>query len=477
MLKPEETSQTESAETTPEAESGNGIGENKTLLGIPIPESFSKRTSWLQKVLFHIWKFIQITAREALSDGVPLKSTALTFASLLLMIPLLAISFSLFKAFGGGEWFTDTLRPFLIEVLAPGTGPKVATKIQELMDSAGSATLGGLGVLLLVLAVYGIFSGIETTVNAIWDTRSRAGTLQRLPLYWGMVTIVPILVVGSLAISTYLQAVPIISEAVRQVEVTAQVLNRVLSMTMIIGSFFLLYRFVPATKVKTTAALAGALTAGLLYEGFKAAFIIYTADLVQYDVIYGSLAIVPLLLIWVNLSWILVLSGVEVSFVAQNYSTLLLKPKHLKLSRNQKNAIAYLLLKEVTNAFRAEREELVLDDWARQWQIPITIANETAGRLKSGGIIEYVDRAYTAVLLARAPERVSISDIEALLALETVNEWEWPATENWKWLQAWMKSREKASLEASEVQTLGDLVDVLNGTVKKRRTRKRVESK
>lgn len=430
----------------------------------------------VRRAFFHAVKFVQITVREVLSDRIPLKSMGLTFATLLSIIPLLAISFSLFRLFGGGEWFADTLRPFILENLAPGTGPRVAERIQELIDSAGSATLGGMGVLLLVMAVYGIFTGIESTVNAVWDTRSRAGSLQRLPLYWGMVTIVPILVVGSLAISTYLQAVPIISEAFRKVDVGAALMNRLLSIAMIVGSFFLLYKFVPATKVRSRYALAGALTSGLIYEGFKAAFIVYTADLVQYDVIYGSLAIFPLLLIWVNLSWILVLGGVEISFVAQNYSSLLHKPKHVKLSRNQKNAVAYLLLKDVTSAFRAERGPVILEEWARQWQVPQGLANETAERLRNGGVIERAEKGYTTVLLTRAPEKVTIADIEALLSLETANEWEWPEESSWQWLLNWMKMREKISVESSEVKNLAELVHRLEYGDKKR-SRKKVSSK
>lgn len=442
----------------------NAPSESEELIDLDMDDTIALRRRTLERirdVFVRGWQFTKITVREAIADQVPLKSMGLTFATLLSLIPVLAISFSLFRLFGGGEWLSDTLRPLILENLAPGTGPRVAEKAQELIDSAGSATLGGLGVLLLVLAVYGIFTGIESAINGIWDTRSRAGSLQRLPLYWGMVTILPILVVASLAVSTYLQAVPIISEAVQSVDKGEAIINRLLSMLMIFASFFLLYKFVPATKVKMKAAATGAIVAGLLYELFKAIFIIYTADLVQYDVVYGSLAIFPLMLIWFNLSWILVLGGVEVSFVAQHYTALKHKPKHVKLSRNQKNAVAYLLLKDVTNAFQAERDEVVLEEWAKQWEVPFALANEIADRLKLGGIVERAEKGYTAILLTRSPEKISIEDIEALLSLETSNEWNWPEEETWKWLQTWMKKREAASIRASSVKNLADLVESL----------------
>jgi|GEM_PF-2141506 len=410
------------------------------------------------KTIYHIFRFIQITLREIADDNLPLKSMALTFASLLSFVPFLGISFSLFKLFGGGDWFVETLRPLIMENLAPGTGPRVAEKVQELIENAGSATLGGLGVVLLLVAVYAIFAGIESTINAIWGTRSRAGSLQRLPLYWGLVTIVPILVVGSLAVSTYLEAMPIVA-AVQNIEFGRAIINRFISFGMIIAGFFLLYRFVPATRVRGWAALLGAIVAGTFYEAVKATFMVYSTEIVQYDVIYGSLAVFPMLLIWLNLSWIIILGGVEVSFVAQHYSTLLNRPKHVKLSRQQKDAFAYLMLREATSAFRGERPEVTLEEWAKRWNVPPNLAEATAESLRNGGLIERTGKGFANILLARSPDKIRISDIEVLVTKSSLSEWKWPGAKSWKWLEDWLEKRKSASLDAAGCMTLADLVD------------------
>jgi len=413
------------------------------------------------RIFFNVFRFVQISVRETLDDRLPLKSMALTFASLLSIIPLLGISFSLFRLFGGGDWFVDTLRPLILENLAPGTGPKVAEQLQGLIENAGSAALGGLGVVLLVTAVYAIFSGIESTINAVWGIRTRAGSLQRLPLYWGMVTIVPILVVGSLAITTYLEAMPIVA-AVQNIEFGRGILNRALSSGMIIVGFFILYKFVPATKVRSWAALVGALVAGILYEIIKATFILYSSEIVQYDVIYGSLSVIPMLLIWVNLFWIILLGGVEISFVAQHYGTLLDRPKHVKLSRYQKDAFAYLMLKEATSAFRGEREEVTLEEWAKKWNVPPNLAEATAERLRIGGLIERTGKGFSVILLAKSPSKVSIDEVESLLSLTTMSEWKWPGAQSWSWLREWLDNRRCVALDASECKNLAELVDQMD---------------
>lgn len=428
----------------------NKAGEEERMLA-------DKHLRWL----FHAFRFIQITVRESFADKIPLRATALTFATLLTMVPLLVIAFQVFRMLGGQDWFFDTVRPFILDFLAPGTGPKVAERLQLLIENAGSATLGGLGVIVLVLAVYSIFSGVEATVNVIWGTRSRAGSLQRLPFYWGLVTIVPILVIGSLAISTYLQALPFVTEAAKHVNFGQALVNRFISIGMVVLGFFLLYKFVPSTRVHTLYAVAGALVAGLFYEGIKAVFIVYTTDLVQYDVIYGSLAVFPLLLVWVNLSWIIVLGGVELTYVSQHYKSLLNKPKHVRLSRGQRDAIAYLMLREATRAFHGERDQVQLEEWGKRWKVPPHMAEETVDLLRSGGLVQRAGPDFATVLLARNPEKVTIAEIEDLLANETRSGWRWPVSKQWNWLQKWMKARQKTWLEAAGCSTLAELVGMM----------------
>ncbi len=422
--------------------------------------------------LVHVGRFLQITVREFISDRLVLKAMALTFVTLLSLIPLLVISFSLFRLFGGGEWYAEAVRPLILQYLAPGSGPTVVERLQEVIESAGSTTLGGIGLLLLVVAVYAIFAGIESTFNTIWGVTSRAGALHRLPLYWGLVTIIPILVIGSVALTTYIQALPLVErtvqEAVRRVDFVQSYYSRLMPGLMVIVGFFLLYRFVPSTRVRNRFALAGAVFAGILFEIVKAGFIFYTGKLVKYDLIYGSLAVVPLLMVWVNLGWIVVLAGVEFCFVAQHYNMLLTKPKHVVFSRAQEDALAYLVLIETTRAFRGRREEVDLEEWTERFGIPPGIVEQTVNQLVKGGFIQRGGQGGKVIIIARDPEKITIDGIDSLLSGDSSKEWKWPKDPPWKRIEEWMAKRNKAQFRASTFKNLQQFVENIDSETEKR---------
>ncbi|NQT34489.1 YihY family inner membrane protein [bacterium] len=409
--------------------------------------------------LVTLFKFIRMTVREFVNDRLFLRAMALTFVTLLSLIPLLAILFSMFNLFGGGEWFMETLRPELMRNLAPGSEPIVAQRIEELLVTRVGTTVGGIGILFLLFAVYGIFAGIESTFNLIWGANSRIGMLRRLPQYWGILTIIPILVVSSLAFTTYIRALPLVHQAVERVGFAENLINRMLPVMMVIVGFFLLYRFLPSARVRTSAAIIGAVVAGLIYECVKIGFIFYTGKLVQYNILYGSLAIIPLLMIWVNLSWIVVLFGVEVCYVYQHYNVLLHERKHALFSRLQKDALAYRILTQVTLAFRGKRDDVTLDEWSSKYAVPPGNVLAVVERLKRGGILERIGIDGNSILLKRDPDYINVDEIDRILSGEALEEWVWPNDVGWDYLRKWMSDRFVPGEREDGVKTLDDLVN------------------
>ncbi len=437
----------------------------EALRSLNIFDESHDRSSPLVRGVIAFLRFIVITTREFIGDRLLLRSMGLTYATLLSMIPLLVIFFSVFKLFGGAQWFNENIRPFILTTLAPGSGPKVVETIESVIANAGGATLGGIGVLLLVVAVYAIFSGVESTFNSIWGITAKTGGLKRLPLYWGLVTIIPILIVGSFAITTYIRALPLVSQAVERLTFAQTLLNQLVPALLVTLSFFLLYRFLPKTAVRTRNALLGALVAGILYEIVKQGFMIYTGRLVKVDVIYGSLAVLPLLLIWINLSWQVLLIGVEICFVAQHYTVLLTKRKNYTFSRNQHDALAYLMLTEATSAFRGNRRDVVLDEWSARFEVPPREAEEIVEKLRRGDLVERAGLNDEKILLARDPSTISLKEVENVLNGSTGAEWEWPGEKSWVWLKNWMQKREQASRRAAGVETLDDIINELESRI------------
>jgi membrane protein len=377
------------------------------------------------------------------------------------VVPLLAISFSLFNLFGGGQWFMDSLAPVITQNLAPGSGPAVVERISQLIETFGGRTLGGIGVLGFVLAVYGIFSAVESTFNLIWGVKTRGGALHRLPLYWGLVTIIPLLVVSSFALTTYLRALPLVHRAMAGGANFEDVLNRLAPGFMVMFSLFLLYRFLPSTHVRTYVAAIGAFVAGLLYEVVKSGFIFYSSELVQYNIIYGSLAIVPLLMIWINISWVVVLGGVEICFTIQHYQILRMKRKHVAFSRPQKDVLAYLILSELTRAFRGGRSAVTEGEWVKRYGVPPGVVSDVVDQLCNGGLIQRVGVSEDELLLKRDPQYVGIEEIDSIITGEALEEWNWPPNDSWEWLRNWQRARLQGSMNPADM-TLAELVDRLD---------------
>lgn len=419
----------------------------------------------LSPVIQQIFRFCQITVREYLDDRLFLRSMALTFVTLLAIVPVLAISFSMFRMFGGGEWFMETIKPTLMLNLAPGSWPVLAERIQSLVHTGSSKTIGGIGLVFLVIVVYGIFSAIESTFNLIWGVTSRSGTLHRLSIYWGLVTIIPLLMASSLALTTYLRALPLVSQAVERVGFSENLLNRMLPSIMVFLSLYLLYKYIPSTRVRTKSALLGAGVALILYEITKYFFILYTGKLVKYDVIYGSLAAIPLLMVWVNLSWIMVLTGVEVSFVSQHFNLLMSRRKHMEFSRHQLDALAYLILTQVTLAFRGKRDRVTIDEWSHKYGIPPAVIHELVGKFSKGGILQIIGSDRSELLLVRDPEYVTVGSVNKILSGEAIEEWSWPDDTSWEWMKNWIRFNDDLREHTADGKTLDDVVSSIEQVI------------
>lgn len=418
-----------------------------------------------------IVSFFLITVREFKTDNLLLRAMALTFATFLSLVPLLVISFSMFKLFGGAEWFMEMLRPVLLRNLTPGSGTVVADNIQNLLLTGGDTMVGGIGLLFLLFAVYGVATTVEGTFNLIWGVKLHTGNWRRLPLYWGMITIIPILVGSSLALTTYLKALPVVHDAFSRIYFATSTINRGLPVVMVMIGFFLLYKFLPSTKVTTAAALLGTAVAIILYETVKAGFIFYTSKLVQHNVVYGSLAIIPMLMVWVNLSWIVVLIGIEVSYVFQNFQSLKSKHSNVKLSRTQQDALAYLILADAAHAFHGKRPTVTIEEWSTDWGIPPNVVSSVADKLILGNILKQTGIQGCELVLALDPETVMISEIDRILAFGSHIKWTWPPEAEWETVKAWLKKKNRVGTSKTEGMSLGDFITQIANVPSKTKTR------
>jgi membrane protein len=249
-------------------------------------------------------------------DGLRLRAMALTYISLFAIVPALVVAFSVVQAFTGMDALWSGIHGFLLDNLAVGARRSIEPYLDRFVRNAHATSAGVVGGALLVFSAVSLFGYVERAVNEIWTVRRSRPLAQRALIYWTGLTLGPFLLAGSLAlghaVGTFLGGATV-----------GQLLARVAAVLLSCVLFGTLYLFVPATRVRLHAAATGGVVAGIAWEVAKGLYTFAVARFFRYHAIYGSVAAIPIFLLWLYVSWTLVLFGARVSFVVQHARVLL----------------------------------------------------------------------------------------------------------------------------------------------------------
>lgn len=287
-----------------------------------------KLLSWQQKITVYFLRVISIIVKGFGEHLLPVRATALAYTTLLSLIPLLAVSLSLFKAFGGMEKMKEPIQDFILKNLATGAGNTAVEYIGSFIDSYQSATIGLVGFLFLTLTVVALLTTIEKTFNHIWGITKHRAFIPRFTVYWSIITIGPVLLGISLSVTSALQSHKLVHEVLALSGMEHFLVAKIPWLITFV-MFTAMYMIMPNTKVKFRSALVGGIIGGALWELAKIGYTIYVAKVVNYSKIYGSLGMIPILLIWIYYTWVVVLIGAELSFADQHFNTYRLKQREV----------------------------------------------------------------------------------------------------------------------------------------------------
>jgi membrane protein len=248
------------------------------------------------------------------------RAAALTYFSLLAVVPLLAVIFSLFKAFGGLAKVADQLKDYVLEYLSYQSQGQVNDWLDNFVKSFHAGAVGSVGMAALLITLILTLATVEDALNHTWGVRSRRTWGMRLVVYWSLLSIGPILLGGSLAMTASVQSSRIAIWADEHIPLY-HLMQGLLPMVFTALAFSALYLILPAARVRFTAALTGGVVAGVMFEVAKFVYTIYVARAVSRSALYGSLAALPFLIIWINYSWRVVLFGADVAHAIQYLST------------------------------------------------------------------------------------------------------------------------------------------------------------
>ncbi len=281
--------------------------------------TLSKRWQQLETLLHALWRDAltfpwrntAMTLRERFrEDRLGLTASSLTFTTTISLVPLFTVGLAIFSAFPMFDVLQTQLRSWLVQSLVPNNiAQQVLSYLNQFAAKAGQ--MGWAGALALLVTALALILTIDRKLNDIWRVRETRPLTQRVLVYWALLTLGPLLLAGSLAVTSY--AVSASKGLVNSMPDALKLLLDTVQFGLMTAGVAALYRYVPNTRVRWSHALTGGLFVAAGLELAKKLLALYLLTVPTYSMVYGTFAIVPILLVWIYLVWVIVLLGAVVA--------------------------------------------------------------------------------------------------------------------------------------------------------------------
>jgi len=265
----------------------------------------------------NIFIFIQTSINKFFIDDCPNKAAATTYTTILSLVPLTAVFFSIFS---GLELFNATkekIQRYLLSQLLPDSSLADATSFYLTKFGTNTKTLGMIGLIALIASSLVLINQLESTLNAIWGKKKERALWKRIMIYYPVIISLPFLVGFSFYLTTNLQT--LIKETIFFAPFIGVFLSLIAPYLMTCISLTLIYKYLPNTLVEWRSAIISGITSAILWENSKIIFTWYITKVVNYSKIYGTLSIIPIFLLYIFFSWLIIYFGAEVGSVIQNF--------------------------------------------------------------------------------------------------------------------------------------------------------------
>jgi membrane protein len=355
-------------------------------------------------------KIVVMVGRDFIQNLVKLQAMALAFKTLLSLAPLLAVVFSLLKAFG----VHNRMEPALAEALAPlgEKGQEITAHLIGFVNKMSAGALGSVGLVTLFITVLSLMGTIEEAFNHIWRVKSPRKLARRFSDYLSAILVGPVLIFAAVTITATLQSNAIVQAllSLQALGVVILALLRLVPYLTLWGAFTFVYMFIPNTRVRLRSALVGGLVAAILWQTVGWGFAVFVASSTRYYVIYSSFAILLLFLLWLHVGWVIVLLGAQVTYAHQHIHYFLGERDLLAQSAAGREKLALLMMLLVGRNFRHGLAPLSVAEIAVQLRIPAGIVEEFMVMFVAPRLVLPLAAEDTFVL-GRDPATISIKEI------------------------------------------------------------------
>lgn len=354
-------------------------------------EDYTKNRPVYYRFAINMLRVIILAFKGFKKDECPIRSSALTYFSLLSIVPVIAVAFAISKGFGLEQILEREISKNLASQKEVMT--YLLTFSKSMLNSAKGGILAVIAIGVLLYTVLKLFHHIENAVNTIWNIERSRTFLRKFTDYLSIVIIAPILLVASGTANVYISTILMDISKDSFLELLSPVFFFFIKLVPYITIwllFTLMYMIMPNKKVKFTHAFIAGLIAGTAYQLIQFYYINLQVGFSRYNAIYGSFAALPLFLIWVQLSWLVFLLGAEISAALNNIRSYGFKKKYEFLSISKKRMLSLLILKKITNEFAKGESPPDSQGLSDSLKLPIQYMSDITENLIAAGLVNEV---------------------------------------------------------------------------------------
>jgi len=390
--------------------------------------------------------------RGVWSHGLPIRAAALTYVTLVTLVPTIAVGFAMFKAFGGLDQAKAVLLPKLLDYIAVGSQAMVKSGIEEVLTNIHGGALGGVATIVLLASVVFLLSGMEDAFNQIWEVKRPRSWMWRIAVFWTLVTVTPTLVTLGLTLPGTVARLAPIAVDPAGLGALGVVVSLVLPLVLIWLAFALLYFFAPNARVAPNAAAIGAVVGGTLWWLIFHAYANFSGMALAYSKIYGSLGAFFVFLFWLFLTWVIVLGGAEVAAAVQHVPwTPSADPRDV--SQSTRELLALRVMAAIARRFRDGVRPPTVEDLRSEVHAPGLLTTDAVHQLVAAELLAEIGDDGRLVPL-RDPARTSPPEVLRALrhvGVEAIWDADDPTT---RALERWLRNADDEAAARSPISVL-----------------------
>ncbi len=435
----------------PKARWRHRLGRASTFVSSDIWDIELSSLSRMRRLGVHLLRVMHMIVRGFLEDECPLHASALTFNTIMAIVPILALSLALARGFGNADAAKDRIREAVTEwtggfnaarpavpdgaaAIAPDAAPaplltvdgeydaaKLSREIEWLLDAAFArveemrfAALGTVGLILLLWMVVVVLGRVESSFNRVWGVKRGRPLWRKFTDYLSAVLILPFLMLlaSSLPVADLVaEWIPGAAGDFIQGALVSRLLKSVTVLAMTTLTFTFVLVFMPNTRVRTGAGLTGGFFTAVLFLAWLTLCAALQVSVAKYGRLYGGFAVVPILLAWMHVSWQIVLLGAEVAFAVQNAATHRMELGAESASTETRLALALGILIEAARSLRSGPGVFDAAVFARERRVPVRLLNVVLGQLTGEGFLGELSETPGHYALLRDAASTSVGDV------------------------------------------------------------------